>query len=45
MTKNQTVIDVTMYVNLTNGVRNIAEEHIAGMDIHELSLSKMESKK
>lgn len=44
MTKNQIVTDVTMYVILTNGVKNIVEEHIARMDIHELSLLKMENK-
>ena len=45
MTNNQIVIDVNMYVNLTNGVKNIVEERTVGMDIHELSLSKMENKK
>ena len=42
--KNQIVTDVTMYVIQTNGVKNIAEEHIAGIDMNELSLSKMENK-
>ena len=44
MMKNQIVTGVTMYAIQINGVRNIVEEHIAGMDIHELSLSKMENK-
>lgn len=41
--KNQIVTGATMYVIQINGVRNIAEEHTVGMDIHELSLSKMEN--
>ena len=44
MTKNQTVIDVTMYVNLTNGVKNIVEEHTVGIVMSEPNLSKMENK-
>jgi hypothetical protein len=45
MMKNQIAIDATMYVIQINGVRNIAEERTVGIDMSELSLSKMENKK
>ena len=44
MMKNQIVTDVTMYVNLTNGVKNIVEERIVGIVMSEPNLSKMENK-
>ena len=44
MMKNQIVTDVTIYVNLTNGVKNIVEEHTVGIVISEPNLSKMENK-
>ena len=44
MMKNQIVTGATMYVNLTNGVRNIAEGRIVGIVMSEPNLSKMENK-
>ena len=44
MMKNQIVTDVTIYVNLRNGVKNIVEEHTVGIVMSEPNLSKMENK-